>query len=98
MVGALVGVFLLFSCGVGWYTVWWRTRKRTLIRSENDVDTMNLLFVLGIEEPKEDLDEGIPLIAEMILAGSSENPKAVRNEGFGDNDDDQDKGKAKGRK
>ena len=59
---------------------------------------MNLLFVLGIEEPKEDLDEGIPLIAEMILAGSSENPKAVRNEGFGDNDDDQDKGKAKGRK
>ena len=96
--GALVGAFLLFSCGVGCYTVWWRARKRALIRSENDVDTMNLLFALGIEDPKEDLDAAMPWSAEMMLAGSSEKPKVVRNEGFGDNDDDQDKGKAKGRK
>lgn len=82
--GSLVGAFLLFSCTVGCYTMWWRARKRALIRSENDVDTMNLLYALGIEDPKEVVEAAMPWTAEKMLEGSTEKVTIVGKEGFGD--------------
>ena len=85
--GSLVGAFLLFACTVGCYTMWFRARKRALIRAETDVDAMNLLYALGIEDPKVDIDAAMPWTAEKMLESSSEEVMVIKQ------DDAEDAGK-----
>ena len=70
--GSLVGAFVVFMCTIGCYTMWFRARKRALIRAENEVDSMKLLYALGIEDPKDDIDAAMPWTAEKMLEGSNE--------------------------
>jgi hypothetical protein len=79
--GSLVGAFLLFACTVGCYTMWFRARKRALIRAETEVDAMNLLYALGIEDPKVDIDAAMPWTAEKMLESSSEEFMVIKDDG-----------------
>ena len=76
--GSLVGAFIIFSCTLGCYTMWFRARKRALIRAETDVDAMNLLYALGIEDHKEVVDAAMPWTAEKMLESSSEEKVKAR--------------------
>ena len=62
-------------CG---YTAWFRARKRALIKAETEADEINLLYALGIEDPKEDLDSAMPWTAEKMLESSSESLRVDR--------------------
>jgi hypothetical protein len=79
--GSLVGAFLLFACTVGCYTMWFRARKRALIRAETEVDAMNLLYALGIEDPKVDIDAAMPWTAEKMLESSREEVMVIKDRG-----------------
>ena len=76
--GALIGLILVVACAVCGYTAWFRARKRALIKAETEADEINLLYALGIEDPKEDLDSAMPWTAEKMLESSSESLRVVR--------------------
>jgi hypothetical protein len=61
--------------------MWFRARKRALIRAETEVDAMNLLYALGIEDPKVDIDAAMPWTAEKMLESSSEEVMVIKDKG-----------------
>lgn len=64
IVGAVVGVLLAIACGFGCYVSWWKARKRALIQSEDEDD---LMWAIGVEYPKDDVDAALPWMAEKVL-------------------------------